>query len=150
MLVLKILGNDTMAEHAELITSQVPSSLLPGLGDADTPAVSEETVPVKNDEPGSTSDSNPDVAFSESSRQSTGATTTVTLDAQVSKLPVEIDWDAVTTLPEATQVRTSTAAAARSRSIVLTGVNGLLRRHLLCTCSKIHSPRRLCVSSNAI
>lgn len=146
--VLKIMGNDTMAELADLVAAQVPPSLLPGLGPGEAPASIEEApvtngtskpvpaVGVQNDETSSSADSNADGTPAESSSGSTGVSTPASREPQVMngtpwKGPVRIDWNAEIALPEAANIVTELAPAARPRTIVLTGVSGLLGRHLL-------------------
>ena len=146
--VLKIMGNDTMAELADLVAAQVPPSLLPGLGAGEAPASNEEApvtngtsqpvraVVVQNDETSSSADSKPDGTSAESSGGSTGASTPASREPQemngtFRKGPVRIDWNAEIALPEAAKIATDMAPAARPRAIVLTGVSGLLGRHLL-------------------
>lgn len=146
--VLKIMGNDTMAELVDLVAVQVPPSLLPGLGGGEAPASNEEAlvtngtsqavtaVVLQNDETRSSADSNPDGTSTESSSGSTGASTPASREPQemngtLWKGPVRIDWNTEIALPEAARIATDTAPAARPRIIVLTGVSGLLGRHLL-------------------
>ncbi|KAL4914772.1 hypothetical protein BDW62DRAFT_219851 [Aspergillus aurantiobrunneus] len=136
--VLKIMGNDTMAELADFVAEQAPASLLPGLGGSEAPASNEETQAKRSssqlppDETGSSSaDSVRDGRPSESRDGSTGRTTPTTPEPQVLKGPVRIDWDSEIALPEATAIAPGISPAAQPRTIVLTGVSGLLGRSLL-------------------
>ncbi|RAH41218.1 putative polyketide synthase [Aspergillus brunneoviolaceus CBS 621.78] len=141
--VLKIMGNDTMAELADLVAAQVPASLLPGLGGGESPAdeppaMNNASQPAPavapNDETSSSADSNQDATSTESSSGYTGTSTPASLEATtvpLSKGPIRIDWKAEIALPQAANIDTSVAPAARPRTIVLTGVSGLLGRHLL-------------------
>lgn len=140
--VLKIMGNDTMAELADLVAEQAPASLLPGLaGDeapAEAPAASSAqtlpTVVVHSDEAGSSSaDSDNDATPAQSRGGSTGYTTPTSIEAPVLKGPVKIDWSREVTLPKAASIPTDIIPAARPQTIVLTGVSGLLGRSLLLT-----------------
>jgi len=142
--VLKIMGNDTMAKLADLVAA----SLLPGLGAGEAPTSNEEApvtngtsqpvpdVVVQNDETSSSVYSNPNSTSAESSGGSTGVSMPASCEPQVmngtlQKGPVRIDWNAEIALPEAVKIATDMAPAARTRAIVLTGVSGLLGRHLL-------------------
>lgn len=146
--VLKIMGNDIMAELADLVAAQVPPSLLPGLGAGKALASNEEAsvtsgtsqpvpaVVLSNEETSSSTDSSPDGTTAESSGVSTGVSTPASREPQVMngirhKGPVRIDWNAEIALPEAAEIATDMAPAARPRAIVLTGVSGLLGRQLL-------------------
>lgn len=140
--VLKIMGNDTMAELADLVAAQVPPSLLPGLaGDkapvsTDAPATNDTAQPVpavavQNEETSSPADSSNDgTSAEESGGVSTGRTTPTTREP-LSKGPLQIDWDAEITLPDAANIATDVVPASRPHVIVLTGVSGLLGRALL-------------------
>lgn len=142
--VLKIMGNDTMAELADLVTA----SLLPKLGASEAPASNEEApvtngtsqpvpdVMIQNNETSSSADSDPNGTSTKSSSSSTGASTPASCELEVmngtlQKGPVRIDWNAEIALPEAAKIVTDITPAARPRAIVLTGVSGLLGRHLL-------------------
>ncbi|KAL4923299.1 uncharacterized protein BDV17DRAFT_296474 [Aspergillus undulatus] len=136
--VLKIMGNDTMAELADLVADQAPAPLLPGLG-GDAPAPVEEapavavppTVVVQSDDAGSSSDSNDGTPAESVHGGSTGRTTPVNMELQMVKGPLRIDWDGEIVLPKAANISTERAPAAHPRTIVLTGVSGLLGRNLL-------------------
>ncbi|GKT82135.1 polyketide synthase [Colletotrichum tofieldiae] len=153
--VLKIMGNNTMADLAELVAGQVPLSLLPEIASSEAPAATEEAptmVPpaqspeqvVKgvSDDDGaafSTDSSNEsvsaystDASFELIEDLSTPSTRSPSPKNGMSAKPVEkIDWNKETALPLAAKVATGRAPAARPRVIVLTGVSGLLGRHLL-------------------
>ena len=155
--VLKIMGNDIMADLAELVASQVPSTLLPGLQGGEAPTSGGDQVATKaasqpkaatsqteaaiderrsSDESSSSSDKASEKTYGDSVDGSSGFTTPVRTEsltemAALSKGPVKIDWDAEIALPEAAKVATDKAPALKPRTIVLTGVSGLLGRHLL-------------------
>lgn len=146
--VLKIMGNDTMAELADLVAAQISPSLLPGLV-IDEALTSNEEVPVmngtsqpiaavvaQNDDASSSIISSPDGTFAEPSGASIRVSAPASREPQVMngtlrKGPVQIDWNAEIALPEAAKVVTNMVPAARPRVIVLTGASGLLGRHLL-------------------
>ncbi|KAL4792162.1 hypothetical protein BDV19DRAFT_392334 [Aspergillus venezuelensis] len=140
--VLKIMGNDTMAELADLVAEQCPESLLPGLGgDGEAPVPVEETPAVAvtptvivkaADDAASSSDSNEGTPAESVHGGSTGRTTPVTTEPpQMVKGPLRIDWSKEIVLPKAATISTERAPAARPQNIVLTGVSGLLGRNLL-------------------
>lgn len=146
--VLKIMGNNTMAELADLVAAQVPPSLIPGLEHGDAPASNEDAlvredtsqpVPVvgtHDDDTSSSTDSSPDCTSTESSNGFTGASTPASREPKEVNGPlrkglVQIDWNSEIALPEAAEFATNKIPAARPRVIVLTGVSGLLGRHLL-------------------
>jgi thioester reductase-like protein len=131
-----------MADLADLVAAQVPPSLLPGLaGDdapvsADTPTTNNTTLPipsvtVQNEETSSSAGSSNDGASAEEfSNVSTGRTTPAAREP-LSKGPLQIDWDAEITLPDAANISSNIVPASRPHIIVLTGVSGLLGRALL-------------------
>ena len=140
--VLKIMGNDTMGELAELVAGQVPANLLPEAVESEAPTVA--TLPpnpmLKQAAPSSTersvgeetgssnvSDGVPEDTSADSSTGSTGFSTPARMKAQTG----EIDWNAETALPEAAPMANATPPAVRPRVILLTGVTGLLGSHLL-------------------
>lgn len=145
--VLKIMGNDTMTDLAELVAGQVPPNLLPATSDGEassneaaspkkapskpTPASEEKSI----SETSSSADDSLADTSTESSAGSTESSTPIRRAFQVAngakKGPGQIDWDAEIALPEAAKIATDQAPAARPRTIVLTGVSGLLGRHLL-------------------
>lgn len=145
--VLKIMGNDTMAELADLVAAQVPPSLLPELADIETPASSEKdpaansgiqpapALVAQNEETSSSADSNVDGTSPESNGGSTGLSSSSSRESVMSENPqkglIKIDWSAEVKLPKATKIPSDTVPAARPRVIVLTGASGLLGRHLL-------------------
>jgi len=134
--VLKIMGNDTMAELAELVASQIPPTLLPGMNGGETPTPVEETpapvqptpiiVSVETQEDDASSS-----AGSDTPSDGTGATTPIEGDFSDFKGPTKIDWATEIALPEAFNLDTSEAPETQPRSIVLTGVSGLLGKALL-------------------
>jgi nucleoside-diphosphate-sugar epimerase len=140
--VLKIMGNDTMADLAELVAGQVPPNLLPELPAGEAPASSEEAAATNaasqpapaiderngGDETSSLTDDSPEYTSAESNAGSTGASTP---NKTLQKQPGRIDWDTEITLPEAAKIAIDKASAPGPRAIVLTGVTGLLGRHLL-------------------
>lgn len=127
MPVLKIMGNDTMAELADLVAEQAPISLLPGLVGDEAPAQVLPTVVVHNYESGSSSADSDNYATPAASRGgSTGYTTPTSVEAPVLKGPVSIDWSKEATLPKAASIPSDITPAARPQTIVLTGVSGLL------------------------
>ncbi|KAJ4303039.1 hypothetical protein N0V90_001930 [Kalmusia sp. IMI 367209] len=138
--VLKIMGNDTMAELADLVAAQVPATLLPGLSGGEAPAPAEETpapteatpvVPAADKQDDDASSSAGSDAPSDSSSRGTGATTPIEGDFSEFKGPLKINWTTETKLPKAFNISTSKASSAQPRSIVLTGVSGLLGKALL-------------------
>ncbi|KAF1362275.1 polyketide synthase [Lizonia empirigonia] len=135
--VLKIMGNDTMADLAELVGEQVPSTLLPGIhgGEVLAPApAQEQLVPeirIKDDDSSSSSNGNEDSSSVERSIASSETTSLANELVDSRKRLVNIDWDAEINLPQAVDVPTNVAPASHPEIVVLTGVSGLLGSNLL-------------------
>ena len=137
--VLKIMGNDTMADLAALVASQVPPALLPGLGGASeapkeetaapapAPAPAQAIVPPtinieKDDDASSATGSSSDMGIA------TGATTPALRDP---KEAFAINWKNEITLPKPVMISPQNVPSAKPKVIALTGVSGLLGKALL-------------------
>jgi thioester reductase-like protein len=135
--VLKIMGNDTMADLAELVAEQVPLTLLPGIHDEEVPALSpttEQPIPeirVKDDDSSSSSIGNEGNSSVERSTASSETTSLANDLMDSRKGLVNIDWDAEINLPRAVNVPIDVAPASRPEIVVLTGASGLLGSNLL-------------------
>ena len=131
------MGNDTMADLAELVADQVPPALLPGIhgGDAPAPplaqvqAIAEVVIPA----PTSSSSSSSHRGSSSPDRTNdTSETSSLANDIVESKKGMmNIDWDGEIALPPAVDFGTHTAPASPPKVVVLTGVSGLLGGNLL-------------------
>ncbi|KAK4610729.1 hypothetical protein CLAFUW4_14084 [Fulvia fulva] len=147
--VLKIMGNDTMADIAELVVEQVPSTLL---GGSDAPiAVAEPVakpapapaivVMLKGSESNSASTSTVGDSYDESVAPTRAVspivlTRATTPDSAVSperkpKRAGDINWDTEIVLPKAALIPRALVPASPPRRVVLTGVSGLLARQML-------------------
>ncbi|KAL5052317.1 hypothetical protein BDW71DRAFT_202434 [Aspergillus fruticulosus] len=128
--VLKIMGNDTMAELAELVATQIPPALVPELGgDAPKP---EDEHDNENDNERSSSSGDDSLDYSSSNT----APTSPALTRPPSRLQKpddndEINWDAEIAIPAPVPMPPSPPPAARPGTIVLTGASGLLGNYLL-------------------
>ncbi|OQD61269.1 hypothetical protein PENPOL_c017G01328 [Penicillium polonicum] len=148
--VLKIMGNDTMAELADFVASQVPSTLLTGLSGGDNAPPSDSAVAVAAATPGAEARSDDDNERNSSSAEdsqddsspsSTSNTNTEPPTPAITRPPSrmqkasangKIDWEAEISLPAPALIGTDlNPPASRPHVIVLTGVTGLLGRHLL-------------------
>lgn len=135
--VLKIMGNDTMADLADLVAEQVPPTLLPGIHGEEVPAsapAQEQPIPqirVKDDDSSSSSNGNDGASSVERSIASSETTSLANDLVDSRKGLVNIDWDAEISLPQAVNVPTNVVPASRPETVVLTGVSGLLGSNLL-------------------
>lgn len=140
--VLKIMGNDTMADLADVVAEQVPPALLPGIYGEETPApapapASAPVQPIpevrisQDDDASSTSNSNDDSSIAERSFNSSETSSLANEIIDLRKKLVNINWDAEIALPQAVDITTDIAPASRPETVVLTGVSGLLGSSLL-------------------
>ncbi|KAF3765311.1 hypothetical protein M406DRAFT_256096 [Cryphonectria parasitica EP155] len=147
--VLKIMGNDTMADIAELVASQVSPSLLAGDATADAPTTNGEAVAAKTPAPTPKNDNSQATSSASSSSGSTGYTTPAPENDRGG--PVKIDWNTEIVLPKAVKLANNNHAAAQPRVIVLTGVSGLLGRALLSRLLKSSSVEKvICIATRRL
>lgn len=135
--VLKIMGNDTMADLVDLVAEQVPPTLLPGIhGGEDVASAPAQALPVpevriqENDSSSSSSNGNDDSSAERSA--DTSETESLANDIVDSKKGlVNIDWDTEITLPQGIHIATDVDPNPVPKTIIITGVSGLLGGNLL-------------------
>lgn len=128
--VLKIMGNDTMADLANLVASQIPPALIPELSGDDTVAPAAAEAKTEDDNERASSSGEESLESSSNTAPTTPALTRP--PSRQLKPDDKINWDDEIALPNpAPMPITSQPPASRPRNIVLTGVSGLLGRYLL-------------------
>jgi len=129
--VLKIMGNDTIADLAELVAGQVPPNLLPEISAGEAPASNEEAVTTNatlqpapaikernsSDNTSSSTDDSHGYTSAESNDGGTGLSTPEKCvskgrNGTLQKQSGQTDWDTEITLSEAEKIATNKALLA--------------------------------------
>jgi thioester reductase-like protein len=147
--VLKIMGNDTMADIAELVASQVSPSLLSSDATVEAPPQKETPPAPKAVTSEEEKDPSAVTSLGTSAVNSTGYTTPVSELEEVG--PVKINWATEIALPQAVEMLNTNVPESQPRVVVLTGVSGLLGRALLSLLLKFSSVAKvICIATRRL